>query len=72
MRLELDRVGAGFRRRFDQLGGERNVSVVIDAGFSDDEARRARPDGTIANPECLCGHVAITGAPVLSWKRFWV
>src|ERR1041385_5220053 len=42
--LELDRIGAGIRRNVDQLPGDVEVAIVVDADFSDDEqAHRSIP-----------------------------
>src|SRR5262245_59606147 len=46
MRLELDSVGTGIGGRAHQVGGNRDVAVVVDPGFRDDKAGTAGPNPT--------------------------
>src|SRR5262249_20255974 len=71
VRLELDGVGSGFRRRGHQLGRERDVAVVVDARLRDDEATLARPNRAARDRHpFLSRHQVLTG--VRSKKRFCV
>jgi thiazole synthase ThiGH ThiG subunit len=67
MRLELDRVGAGFRGGIDKLRRQSDVAVVVDAGLGDDKARTARADFAGSNREVrTSGHEILAFAGMFS------